>query len=160
MQTIKGFTLIELTTTIIITGIVTCLILPKILEQKDFVESTLNKKIFNSLIFAQNMAMYSGCHVAVVNNIENLRLYLRDNCRSGSFNQNVADPNNSANIYQIVFPKNLSLHSNNFTIYFDHNGQARSVNTDAISDFSLNMEGGKFAYSININGFNGSIDAA
>lgn len=158
MKTTKAFTLIELTTTIIIISILASLGLPKILEQKNFIESIFNKKIFHSLLFAQNMAISSGCHIAIILNTDFLELYLRNSCKTGNFNQNILDPTNLPNIYRVTIPSNLSLNSSNFPIYFDHNGQARSVNTNAISDSNINIEGGKFNYSISIHGFNGKIE--
>jgi hypothetical protein len=123
-----------------------------------FKTSIFFKQLSNSLIYAQDMAIGSGCHVKINITSSSLTLKSRDNCKSGDFNRDIQDPFYKKNNYIQNAPNNTNLSTNNFPIYFDHNGQARLISTNNITNANLTITGNNLQETIYIYGENGSIE--
>ena len=148
----------ELLATLTIISILGFSILPKTLETQPFTEKIYIKKILHSILYAQNFAMNSGCHTSVSITNSSFEFKLRDSCNTGAFNYKLKDPNNHNNPYIIIPLIGINLNSNNFPLYFDQNGQARSIDNNNIVNSTIIIQGTKIQQTINITGNNGVIE--
>ena len=148
----------EITTTILIIGIISIYAVPRLMNISSFKTSIFLKQLSNSIIYAQDMAIGSGCHVEINITSNSLTLKLRNNCKSGDFTRDIQDPFYKKNNYIQNTPNNTNLSTNNFPIYFDHNGQARLISTNNIVNANLTITGENLQKTIYIYGENGSIE--
>lgn len=152
-----SFTLIEVIMTILILSIISVYTIPRLANIDNFKISIFLRQVYSSLMYAQEIAMGSGCHVSVNINSNNLELKLRNNCQNGDFSRNIQDPFYKKDYYIQNVPNNVYLTTNNFPIYFDHNGQIRLISTNNIAIASLTITANNLQEIIYINGENGLI---
>lgn len=153
-----SFTLIEITMTILIVSIITTYAITRLADLNGFKTVLFFKQVHSSLTYAQDMAMSSGCHIAINVTLNSLELKLRNSCQSGDFLLNIQDPFYRKDYYIQNAPNNVNLATNNFPIYFDHNGQARLTSTNNVINANLTITGKNLQETIYINGENGSIN--
>ena len=152
-----GFTLTELVLTILLISILAATALPRFFSNKVFEQDLFEKQLAVTLSYAQNLAVGSGCHIAVTNNATSITLNLRNGCTTGSFTNIVHDPNN-VNLPLIkTAPNHITLTSNNFPIYFNEAGQARQTINDRIANSNLFITGAEKTTTITIKGSTGRI---
>ncbi len=147
-----------MTTTILILGIISIYSIPRLMNVSSFKTSIFLKQLSNSLIYAQDIAMGSGCHIEINIASNSLTLKLRNNCKNGDFTRDIQDPFYKNTYYIQNAPNNTTLSTNNFPIYFDHNGQARLISTNNITNANLTITGNNLQETIYIYGENGSIE--
>lgn len=153
-----SFTLIEIVMSILILSILSVYSIPRLMNFHTFKASIFFKQIYNSILYAQEKAIGSGCHVEINVTPYSLTLKLRSNCRTGEFSADIQDPFYRKSYYMQNTPNDTTLSNNNFPIYFDHNGQARLTSTDVISTASVTINGPDLQETIYINGDNGSVE--
>lgn len=152
-KTKLAFTLIELILTIILVSILSITIIPKFFSVVVFSQSLFTKQVLNVVSYAQTLAIGSGCHISVSVTATTVVLNLRSACTTGTFTNIVYDPANVSNSFIKTAPKDVTIASTNFPIYFNSNGQALSVASGSAVNASLNINGA----IINITGATGMI---
>ena len=153
-----GFTLIELILTIVLTVILAGHTLPKLFNYNTFKQILFTKGTYSTLYYAQSLAIGSGCHVAVNAKTSSISLRLRNNCTTGSFVTVVQDPSNISKTYLKQVPKGISLYYTNFQIYFDQNGQARSIYNNNTVTATITISDRNTNNTITIEGSKGAIN--
>jgi prepilin-type N-terminal cleavage/methylation domain-containing protein len=152
----KAFTLIELILSVTITAIIAISVVPRFLQTSQFQQQVFTQQAANSLAYAQQLAIGTGCHIAAIASVNTITFNLRQNCTSGSFNYAVFDPKNIGNSLVVTTPYNVTISSINFPIYFDNNGIAYNVNSGTIVNATLNING-FLSQSISVTGATGLI---
>ncbi len=133
--------LVELIFAITLIAIIGVSAMPRFLQTSQFKQQVFLQQVINSLAYAQNLAIGTGCHIAVIPNINIITFNLRQNCTSGAFNQAVFDPKNINNLFVVTAPANISIGATNFPIYFDVNGLSHRVSNNAIIDALISING-------------------
>ncbi len=135
----KAFTIIDLIFTITIVGVIGINVVPRFLQASAFNQKVFVQQVINALAYAQNLAIGTGCHIAVNTTYTNITFNLRQNCTAGAFNLSVFDPENINNAFVVTAPYNISITTINFPIYFDTNGLVNSIVTGAATNAILNI---------------------
>lgn len=153
----SGFTLIELVTSIVLTAIVAYNVIPKFFNAVIFSQNLFVQNTTSALLYAQNLAMGSGCHISVTATTNTITLNLRSSCTSGNFTNVVQDPNNIANSFIKTAPTGVTLTNTNFPLYFDGSGRGRLVSNNNTTNATINIIGSGLTTTINIKGNTGQI---
>ena len=127
-----GFSLVELVTVIVLLGILSIVALGRFTGGDAFAARGFFDDTVSAVRFAQKLAISNGCHVRVVITANSYQLLQRDNCLTGAFTVNVANPaNRSASYANANAPAGYALTAGDIT--FD----ARGLRLEPGSDFSL-----------------------
>lgn len=157
LQKYLGFTLIELILTILLTALIAYNVIPKFFSTAIFRQNLFVQNATGALLYAQNLAIGSGCHISVTLTTTTITLNLRNSCTTGTFSSIVQDPSNIATSFVKTVPTGITLTSTNFPLYFDQNGQGRLVSSDNTTNATINVTGGSITTTINIKGNTGKI---
>lgn len=120
----SGVTLVELTTVLVIFGILAASAAPRFFSQSAFRESFFFQDVLAALRYAQKLAVASGCDVQVTVSASDYSLAQRASCRTGAFDQAVANPGTGESSYTNQAPAGTSLASSVSPIIFDALGRA------------------------------------
>ena len=138
---VAATSLVELIFAITLVAIVGVSVMPRFLQTNQFQQQVFLQQVINSLAYAQNLAIGTGCHIAAITSINVITFNLRQNCTSGVFNQVVFDPKNVNNSLVVTAPSNITIGSTNFPIYFDINGLSHRVSNDVVVDALISING-------------------
>lgn len=154
---IFALSLIELILSILLTALIAYNVVPRFFNAVIFRQNLFVQNATSSLLYAQNLAMGSGCHISVTLTTTTMTLNLRSGCTTGTFTNTVQDPSNIANSFVKTVPTGVTLTNTNFPLYFDQNGQGRLVSTNNTTNATLNVTGSGLTTTINIKGNTGQI---
>lgn len=152
-----GFTLIELILAILLTALIAYNVVPRFFNLVVFNQNLFLQDATGVLLYAQNLAIGSGCHISVTLTSTTITLNLRSGCTTGTFTNTVQDPQNIANPYVKTTPTKVTMTYSNFPMYFDQNGQGRLVSNYNTTNSSITVTGAGISTTVNINGNNGNI---
>lgn len=85
----RGFTLIELVMVIVVLGILSVVVMPKMFNRTDFEKRGYGDELMQATRYAQKLAIASGCEVRITINASNFTLAQPANaaqCGSGAIN--------------------------------------------------------------------------
>jgi MSHA pilin protein MshC len=135
-QRINGFTLIELTMTIVLVGILSASMMPKLFSYAVFQQRTLFDDTLNAVRYAEKLAVASSCNVMVsisANQFSLLRPTMSDRSKctsttSTDFSLAVSRPGTNQGNYQGSV-SGISLSSTSQYIFFLAKGNASTAAT-------------------------------
>ena len=121
-----GFTIVELVVLIVILGIMSAIAAPRFLDMAQMSAAQAHRKALGDLRFAQRLATTSGCPVQVDFEANGYHLTQRTACRTGTFSQEVPDPESLRTPFRATFPVALVISSSLDPIVFDALGRTTS----------------------------------
>lgn len=128
----RGFTLFELILSIIISGIVFAIAIPRFYSAATFNDRFFYDDVLAALSYAHAFAMAGGCNVQfnITSTSYNLQTTTKDsnqNCTSTP--QEVKNPSTNSGSYTNTTPTGLTFTASTNPIYFTAAGRAQSSNT-------------------------------
>ncbi len=154
----SGFTLIELILAILLTALIAYNVVPRFFNTVVFAQNLFVQQVTGTLLYAQNLAMGSGCHISIATTTTTLKLQLRSGCTTGTFSTNsVQDPSNVGIWYTRTVPTGVTITSTNFPMYFDNNGQGRLVSSNNTVNSTITVVRSGLSTIVNVKGNTGYI---
>lgn len=135
----QGFTLVELVIVLVLVGILSVAVVPKLFDVHIFSSRFFYDDVLSSIRYAQKFAVATGCHVEVDITTTLLTLTQRANCTTGAFTAAVPDPGSlNATRFTRVAPSGVNMTTvlGAWPLYFDGLGRAKHLN-NTVSNFSL-----------------------
>ena len=134
----RGFTLVETLTVIILIGILSILVFPRLFQASDFTAAGFKDQALNALRYGHKLAITSGCDVQAQIDASGgtYRLLFRSggtntSCGGAEFTEAVAHPQGTGD-YTGTAPTGVSI-SNDLTIAFDRAGRPRDGSGNLIA---------------------------
>lgn len=147
---VRGFSLIELLTVIILLGILSVFAMGRLFNQNQFADRGFFDDTVSAVQFAQKLAVSTGCDVQVRLSPTGYALNQRaTSCATGAFTRAVPHPANRSNAYQNSNIADLAIPST--TITFNARGLASS-------DTVVTLTGSGVSYSFRVYAETGLVD--
>jgi MSHA pilin protein MshC len=138
----QGFTLIELVIVLVLIGILSVAVVPRLFDVHIFSSRFFYDDVLTSIRYAQKFAVATGCHVEVNVTATALTLTQRANCTTGAFIAAVPDPGSlNATGFTRAAPSGVNMTTvlGTWPLYFDGLGRAKQID-NTVSNFSLTVD--------------------
>ena len=130
---IKGFTLVELVTVILLLGILSAFAIPRLFNLNDYQTRAAYDEVVGAVRYAQKLAVASGCPARVVLTANTYAIQQQAGCNSGGYaNISAAHPVSTGNFGPIVLDP-----AETFT--FDAMGRSSFGGAITVGDLSFSV---------------------
>ncbi len=138
-----GFTLIEMTLTLVILSILVAVTLPKFFNQNAFEERFFHDDLISAVRYAQRLAVGSGCAVSLSISGSGFSLLQDRNCdlSSPSYTLVVNRPSDSEAFSNTDIPAGLTITSSDSVLYFVPSGGAVDGSGTSVGNATINLAG-------------------
>ncbi len=164
MKPEAGFTLVELVAVMLIVGIIAAVVGPRFFSQNTFADSGFEESFYNSLRYAHDAAVTSGCHVDMQVTATSYQAMTDANCPAGAlppvFTQALLDPwSHSGAALAATAPADLSLSGYIGHLYFAPDGSISSGSWNAapFNQVSIQAQGQSVSRTYTLYGLSGYI---
>lgn len=145
----KGFTLVELITTLVIIALIAAVSGPLFFDVGVFRQSGFFEEMISAVRYAQKHAVATNCNVRVnitANGFTLFRPASTAACSTGPYATNVVDPSSDAPSFTRAAPPDVTITTSASDIIFSGNGQASG-------DVTVSVTGGRSFNVIAATGF-------
>lgn len=158
IKTMKGFTLVELVTTIVIVGIMAVVAVPRFFSTSAYQSQVFHDQIISSIRYARKLAIATSNHYQMSVNSTAFTIQQRiegSACNTGVTFQPITDPTNRGNGYVKTAPGDMTLtYSSDWPLYFDGLGRVyRASDCTQITTATISVSGAKTITLIGETGF-------
>jgi len=119
----KGYTLIELVTVILLVGILAAVAVPRMFDATAFRSRGFYEEVVSAARYGQKLAVASGCAVQLSISGGGFALYQRQSCTGGAFSRSVPRPSGSG-AFSATAPAGVTLSATAASVVFDSLGRA------------------------------------
>lgn len=138
-QRLIGFTLVELTTVLIVIGILGIIAVPKLFGSATYQSQYFYNEVLSSLRYAQKLAISTGCHIQANMTSTTITLTKRASCTSGTFTTAIRDPALGTSSYVKTAPGTVTISPSVNPIYFDQLGKCYSASSGTVSNVTVTV---------------------
>lgn len=135
----RGFTLVELTTVLIIIGILGIIVVPKMFGTSTYQSQYFYNDVLSTLRYAQRLAMSSGCRIQANITSTTITLNKAASCISGTFTVAVRDPALGTSTYVKTAPGSVTITPSISAIYYDQLGKCYNSSSNTVSNVTVTV---------------------
>ncbi len=135
----KGFTVVELTTIIIVVGILGVMAGPRFFSTSTYQSQYFYNDVLSTLRYAQKLAISTGCRIQANMTSTSITLTKAASCTSGTFTLAIRDPALGSSTYVKTAPGSVTLSPSVNPIYYDSLGKCYNAATNAVSNVSITL---------------------
>jgi MSHA pilin protein MshC len=138
-QRAMGFTLVELTTVIIVVGILGVMAGPKFFSTSTYQSQYFYNDVLSTLRYAQKLAVSTGCRIQANMTSTSITLTKAASCTSGTFTLAIRDPALGSSSYVKTAPGSVTISPSVNPIYYDSLGKCYSSATNTVTNATITV---------------------